>query len=37
MVGPRTKNGYFKDSKKNIRLLSNVEPTTGKTKTEMVG
>jgi hypothetical protein len=37
MVAPRTKNGHFKDSKKNIRMETNGEPMTGKTKIEMVG
>jgi hypothetical protein len=36
MVGPHTKNGNFKDSKKNIRMETNWEPNTGKTKIEMV-
>jgi hypothetical protein len=31
------KNGHFKDSKKNIRMESNGELTTGKTEIEMVG
>jgi hypothetical protein len=37
MVGPHTKNGYFKKSKKNIRMETNGKPTTGKTEIEMVG
>jgi hypothetical protein len=37
MVGQHTRNGHFKDSKKNIRMEINGEPTTGKTETEMVG
>jgi hypothetical protein len=37
MVGPHTKNGHFKDSKKKMRMETNGEPTTGNTETEMVG
>jgi hypothetical protein len=37
MIGSRTKKGHFKDSKKNIRMETNGEPTTGKTETEVVG
>jgi hypothetical protein len=37
MVGPHTKNGHFKDSKKNIRMETSGESTTGKTEIEMVG
>jgi hypothetical protein len=32
-----SKNGHFKDSKKNIRMETNGEPTTGKTETGIVG
>jgi hypothetical protein len=35
MIGQHTKNGQFKDSKKNIIMETNGEPTTGMTKTEM--
>jgi hypothetical protein len=37
MVGPHTKNGHFKDSKKDIRMETNRESITGKTEIEMVG
>jgi hypothetical protein len=37
MIGPHTKNGHFKDSKKNIRMETSGEPTIGKTETEMAG
>jgi hypothetical protein len=36
MVGPRTKNGHFKGRKKNIRMETNGEVTTGMTD-EVVG
>jgi hypothetical protein len=37
MVGPHTKNGHFKDSKKDITMETNREAITGKTEIEMVG
>jgi hypothetical protein len=36
MVGPRTENGHFKDSKKDVRMETNGEPITGKTENKMV-
>jgi hypothetical protein len=37
MVGLHTKNEHLKYNKKNIRMETNGELTTGKTETEMVG
>jgi hypothetical protein len=37
MVRPRTKNGFLKDGKMNIRMETNGEPTNRKTKNKMSG